>query len=139
MKIICGPAKRVELKAPHSKACAKALRNCIHNVAFVLRCDVLFTTYKAILAIKAGNYSSSLSVSLYSSCGLVSGTKPSRGSGAREDNVHKSTRGASRSKLLDVTPNMFVRSAPPDDPTKAPPFNILMRVANNVASTPCTM
>jgi len=41
-------------------------------------------------------------------------------------------------KSSDVTPNDFVSKAPRVEPVKDPPFSTLIRVANSVASTPCT-
>lgn len=51
--------------------------------------------------------------------------------------VHIVTRGARLVKSSEVTPNAFVKRAPSADPVKAPPFKMLINVANRVASTPC--
>ena len=47
------------------------------------------------------------------------------------------TRGASRVKLLAVTPNTAVSPDPRAEPAKDPPLRMDIRVANSVASTPC--
>lgn len=51
--------------------------------------------------------------------------------------VHIVTSRAKFVKSSDVTPKALVSRAPNADPVKAPPFSMLIRVANRVASTPC--
>ena len=69
---------------------------------------------------------------------LPCGSSFSRGSGNSEDRVHTVTSGARFVKSSEVTPKLLVSKAPKVEPAKAPPLSTLIKVANRVASTPCS-